>query len=308
MNSNSSTERSSSKPLDPRINAYRSDRASASLRGQVKAPSFIEGRLARITAAKVPLHKGHDYDSPVVSEIIYGDDVTVYDEAANGAWVQNNRDGYVGYVPSGCLSPDMAQPTHKITALSTFAYGRPDLKTPLPYKLYMNSRLHVVGRDGDYMRLKDGRFVHQRHVAELQEVADDFVSVAERYVEVPYLWGGRTCDGIDCSGLVQIAFEFSGLACPRDSDMQQSLPGRALDLGSMEGMQRGDLVFWPGHVAIMVDDTMMLHANARDMAVSVEPFFAAVTRIASRGDGDVVAILRPPALSAGDLAAGDPPE
>ena len=301
MNSNSNLDQSSGTVLDPRINAYRSDRAAAQLRGLIEAPSYIEGSLARITAAKAPLHHGPDYDTAVVSEIIYGDDVTVYDEAGNWAWVQNNRDGYVGYVPSGCLSPNMAQPTHKITSLSTFAYGRADLKTPLPYKLYMNSRLHVVGQIGDYMQLKDGRFVHRQHVTELHDIADDFVSVAERYLEVPYLWGGRTSDGIDCSGLVQVAYEFSGLSCPRDSDMQQSLPGRALDLGGMEEMRRGDLVFWPGHVAMMVDDAMLLHANARDMAVNVEPFFAAVTRIASRGDGDVLTVLRPPALSAGEL-------
>ncbi|MCP4936252.1 MAG: C40 family peptidase [bacterium] len=300
MNNTSSTDQSQT-PLDVRINAYRSDCAAAHLHGLVEAPNYVEGRLARIIAAKVSLHNGPDYDTGAVSEIIYGYDVTVYDEASGWAWVQNNRDGYVGYLPSGCLSSDMTQPTHKVTALSTFSYGAADLKTPLPHKLYMNSQLHIVEREDDYMRLRDGRFVHCQHVAELHEIADDFVSVAERYLEVPYLWGGRTCDGIDCSGLVQIAFEFSGLSCPRDSDMQQSLPGRTLDLGSMEEMQRGDLVFWPGHVAIMVDDTMLLHANARDMAVSVEPFFAAVTRIASRGDGDVLNVLRPPALSAGDL-------
>ena len=300
MNNTSNSGKSSGVTLDPRINAYRSDRAAAQLRGLVEAPTYIEGSLARIMEAKVPLHKGPDSDAAVVSEIIYGDDVSVYDDTGNWAWIQNNRDGYVGYVPSGCLSPNMAQPTHKITALSTFAYGQADLKTPLPDKLYMNSRLHIVGQEGDYMQLKDGRFVHRQHVAELSDVADDFVSVAERYLDVPYLWGGRTSDGIDCSGLVQVAYEFSGLSCPRDSDMQQSLPGRALDLGGMEEMQRGDLVFWPGHVAIMVDDAMLLHANARDMAVSVEPFFAAVTRIASRGDGDVMTIIRPPALSAGD--------
>ncbi len=300
MNNTSSKDRSQV-PLDARTNVYRLDCAAAHLRGMVKAPSYIEGRLARITAAKAALHKGPDLGAAVVSEIIYGDDVTVYDEAGNWAWVQNNRDGYVGYVVSDCLSPDMVQPTHKVTALSTFAYGAADLKTPLPFKLYMNSRLHIVEREGDYMRLHDGRYVYRRHVGELQEVADDFVSVAERYLEVPYLWGGRTCDGIDCSGLVQIAYEFAGLSCPRDSDMQQSLAGRALDLGGMEEMQRGDLVFWPGHVAIMVDDAMLLHANARDMAVSVEPFFAAVTRIASRGDGDVLTVLRPPVLSVGDL-------
>ena len=301
MNTDSPLEQSAKKPLDPRVNAYRSDRAAAQLRGLVEAPDFVEGHPARITAARAPLLKGPDYDMPMESEVIYGDDVTVYDEVGNWAWVQNNRDGYVGYLASGCLSAKMIQPTHKITALSTFAYGRPNLKTPLPYKLYMNSRLHIVGQVDDYMQLADGRFVHEQHVAGLQDVADDFVSVAERYLEVPYLWGGRTSDGIDCSGLVQVAYEFSGLSCPRDSDMQQGLPGRALDLGGMEQMQRGDLIFWKGHVAIMVNDMMLLHANATTMRVSIEAFHKVTARIAAQEGGDIVSILRPAALSAGEL-------
>ena len=188
------------------------------------------------------------------------------------------------------------QPTHKVIALSTFAYSSADLKTPLPTEALHEFAIAHCGERGRLYAPAGRALCVSTTCGRAADVADDFVSVAERYLEVPYLWGGRTCDGIDCSGLVQIAYEFSGLACPRDSDMQQSLPGRVLDLGGMEEMQRGDLVFWPGHVAIMVDDAMLLHANARDMAVSVEPFFAAVTRIASRGDGDVMTILAPPWL------------
>ncbi len=287
---------------DRRVNAFRADMAASSLRDQIEAGCYVEGKQARITAGIAPLHRGPDYDMPVETQLVYGDDVTVYDEAGNWAWVQNNRDQYVGYLSKGCLSSDLQQPTHKVTALSTFAYGQPGFKTPLPYKLYMNSRLRVVEEVEDYLKLADGRFVHKTHTGKLDDVADDFVSVAERYVEVPYLWGGRTSDGIDCSGLVQVAYELAGLSCPRDSDMQQELEGRDLDLGGMEEMQRGDLIFWQGHVGIMVNDMMMVHANAHHMKVVIETFHKVVGRIAAQGGGDLIAIRRPAALSAGDLA------
>ncbi len=296
MNHNSSAPQG----LDPRTNAVRPGMAAEHLRELVQADRYVSGRQARVTAGLASLHKGAGHDMPVVSQLVYGDDVTIYDESGNWSWVQNNRDGYVGYVPTGILSGDMRQPTHRITALSTFAYGRADIKTPLPYKLYMNSRLQVVGELENYWQLADGRFVYKWHAAPLEDVADDFVSVAERFGEAPYLWGGCTADGIDCSGLVQAAFECAGLSCPRDSDMQMDLEGRDLDLGGMEDLQRGDLLFWKGHVAIMLDDTMMLHANAHYMKVSTEMFHAAVGRIASTGGGDLIAIKRPARLSAGE--------
>ncbi|MCF6199840.1 MAG: NlpC/P60 family protein [Hyphomicrobiaceae bacterium] len=290
------------KALDRRTNAFRNDMAAEHLRDVVEAPHYVEGRVARVTAGAMGLHRGPDYDMPVETQIIFGDDVTVFDEQGNWAWVQNNRDGYVGYLPKGCLSSDMQQPTHKVIALSTFAYGKPDIKTPLPYKLFMNSRLRIVGEAGEFMKLADGRYLRKVHVGKLDDVADDFVSVAERYVEVPYLWGGRTADGLDCSGLVQLAYEFAGLSCPRDADMQMQLEGRDIDLGGMEEMQRGDLIFWKGHVAIMVNDMLMLHANAHHMKVCIEGFHKVVSRVAFEGGGDLTAILRPTMLSAGNVA------
>ena len=291
---------SSGKGLDPRTNVFRADLAARHLEKTVRAENFVDGFQARLTAAIASLHKAPDHDMPVLTQLVYGDDVTVYEEQGNWAWVQNNRDHYVGYLPRGCLSRKMVQPTHKVIALATFAYGMADIKTPLPYRLYMNSRLHVVGEQGNFWQLADGRFVCKGHVGTFDDVADDFVAVAELYAEVPYLWGGRTCDGIDCSGLVQVAFEAAGLACPRDADMQMAIDGHDLDAGGMDEMRRGDLVFWKGHVAIMLDETTMLHANAHHMKVVVENFHIAAARIASGEGGDILAIRRPSRRSAGD--------
>jgi hypothetical protein len=292
------------RPPDRRTNAWRSDLAAESLRGLVDAPRYARGKPGRVTAAIARLHRGPDHDMPVDSELIYGDEVVIYDEEGMWAWVQNRRDDYVGYIPRGCLAKEPRRPTHRISALATYAYGQPSIKTPLPYRMFLNSKVEVREEVGDFMRIADGRFIHKAHLSELDEVADDFVSVAERHVGAPYLWGGRTADGIDCSGLVQASMECAGLACPRDSDMQRGqggqvgLEGEKLDLGGMEELRRGDLVFWPGHVAIMVDDSLLVHANAASMDVRVESFHMVCARIAASGDGDIEAILRPRVLSA----------
>jgi cell wall-associated NlpC family hydrolase len=288
--------------LDRRLNAVRDDLAAAHLKDIVSAPRYAEGFPARVVAGKAELHKGPDRDTPVDTELVYGDVVTVYDEAGNWAWVQNRRDGYVGYLPKGCLALQLVEPTHKVTALATFAYGRPDIKTPLPYKLYMNSPLAITGEAGKFYQLADGRYVAKRHVGKPDRFASDFVAVAECYAGVPYLWGGRTMDGIDCSGLVQVSMEAAGLACPRDSDMQPGVAGSDIDPSGMADPRRGDLVFWPGHVAIMLDETMLIHANAHHMEVRVEPLHVALYRIAEAGH-DVSRIRRPAQLSVAPLAA-----
>jgi len=281
-----------SEQLDRRINAVRAELAASELEGRAQASRYAAPRPMRVTAGKAELHRAPDRDAPVDTQLLCGDVVDVYDEAGNWAWVQNQRDRYVGYLPKGCLSENLVAATHRVTALSTFAYGRPDLKTPLPYRLYMNARVAVVGEEGDYMRLHDGRFVHRRHLGPLDEVADDYVAVAERFMGVPYLWGGVTSDGLDCSGLVQAAMQMAGLDCPRDSDMQMNMPGEHIDAGSMEEPKRGDLVFWPGHVGVMLNDFMLLHANAHHMEVAAEPLFKTITRIATNTGDDMLGLRR----------------
>jgi cell wall-associated NlpC family hydrolase len=209
------------------------------------------------------------------------------------------RDGYVGYVPSGALQHGTVEPTHRIQALGTFLYGEPAIKSPPLMHLAMNALMVARGGDEKFLELANGCFVVARHVAPIGRNARDFVEIAERFIGTPYLWGGRTRIGLDCSGLVQTALQTAGIAAPRDTDMQQAELGHGIpvtdDLGNLA---RGDLVFWRGHVGIMLDSVLMIHANAHHMMVAVEPLAEMAQRVAKAGGGDIAAIKRLAVLAA----------
>jgi cell wall-associated NlpC family hydrolase len=280
--------------LDPRRNAFRADLAAKSLEGKVSAPRYAAGEAGFVVRASVPLRKAPEDSLSFETEALFGENLTIYDEAAGWAWVQLARDGYVGYVPSEALRRGTASPTHKIQVLGTFLYGRRDIKSPPLVHLAMNALVATRGGDQEFLELEDGCFVYARHAAPIEKNARDFVEVAERFIGVPYLWGGRTRIGLDCSGLVQTALQAAGLNAPRDTDMQQNELGEAVsataDLGNL---RRGDLVFWKGHVGIMVDGALMVHANAHHMMVTIEPLPEAAERIARTGN-QIIAIKRLP--------------
>jgi hypothetical protein len=270
--------------LDPRLHAYRSDVADIRLTGAVEAERFVEGERRQIVAAAAPIKRQPRPDAGLESEALRGETFIVFEDGAEGwSWGQLETDSYVGYVPTDALSASAPMPSHRVTALRTFLYPGPDLKLPARACLSLGARLALAAaaetRGTIYRLLAGGEgAVVEAHVAPLDTPREnDFVAVAERFLGTPYLWGGRTSIGLDCSGLVQLSLMAGGHSAPRDTDLQETTLGRAVEAGA--ALHRGDLVFWPGHVAIMLDGEYMIHASGRHMAVVIEPLADAVARI-----------------------------
>jgi cell wall-associated NlpC family hydrolase len=257
--------------LDPRVTPVRPDLAAARLRGQIEASRYVEGRAARIVAASAPLRRSPRADAPLETEALHGESAIVYDEQDGWAWAQLERDRYVGYLPGAALGAPSA-PTHRVAALRTHTYPGPGIKLTPRMALSLGARLKIAGREGDFAVSEDGLHVWSRHLAELGSPEPDAVAVAERFLETPYLWGGRTSEGVDCSGLVQTALTAAGFASPRDSDMMEAVLGEPVAIDDPTApLARGDLVFWKGHVGIMRDPVTLLHANGWHMKTVTSP-------------------------------------
>jgi cell wall-associated NlpC family hydrolase len=274
--------------FDPRLTPARADLAAKTLEGKVAAKRYVEGRAYEVIEPQAPLCNEPAPDAPLATQALKGERVTIYDTNGEGwAWGQLAADGYVGWLPANALTSPGPAPTHKVTALRTFVFSVPLIKTPPLEALPLGSRLAVARFEGAFAVTTSGGYVPSVHLAAIEIDEPDFVAVAERFIGVPYLWGGKTMLGLDCSGLVQIALNACGIACPRDSDMQEAALGGAAD---MSDLQRGDLIFWKGHVGIVRSDASFMHANAFHMAVAIEPVADAVARI--RGAGSKVTSVR----------------
>ncbi|MBW3097775.1 C40 family peptidase [Pseudohoeflea coraliihabitans] len=272
------------KELDHRLNAYRPDLADSALAGRVHASRFVEGQSARVTAAILDLRSRPRHDAGIETQLLFGEDVRVFDRQEGWAWVQCAHDGFVGYVAeTGLADAPQAATTHIVSRPRTFLYPGPDLKLPPTRALSMASRLTIAGsattRDTDYFLLPSGEALIAVHCDSLDAPrADDALAVAALFLETPYLWGGRSGFGIDCSGLVQMALNMTGRPAPRDSDMQSECLGQPIEPGR-DGLCRGDLVFWGGHVALLEDENTILHASGGTMTVTREPLADAIERI-----------------------------
>jgi cell wall-associated NlpC family hydrolase len=278
--------------FDRRLTPARPGLAAEHLRGRVDSSRYAAGQAKRVIAASAPLRRLPQADAPLETEALHGESVMVYDENEGWAWVQLDRDSYVGYLPGAALAAP-SEPTHQVAALRTHAYPGPSIKLSPEMALSLGARLTIVGHEGDFAVSTDGLHVWARHLAKSGQREPDYVAVAERFLETPYLWGGRTSEGIDCSGLVQTALAAAGVEAPRDSDMQEAGLGEPIAADDRRPpLTRGDLVFWGGHVGIMRDSATLLHANGFHMKVVSEPLSEARDRISASGGGEVTSVRR----------------
>lgn len=270
--------------LDARLNAFRDDLADARLKGQMQSARFVEGRLARIIAGVADVRNKPRLDAGLDTQFLSGDDILVFDEADGWVWVQAARDNYVGYIAKAAIDVTETALTHRVCVPRTFLYPVPDLKFPRAGEFSMGAAVAIVDfaetRGTTYGLLPSGQAMVAAHLRPVSEAVDDFVSVAETLLHTPYLWGGVSGFGIDCSGLVQLSMRMAGRNVPRDTDMQAAGIGAPVTPGpDFSGLRRGDLVFWKGHVAIMTDAENIIHASGHSMMVSREGLAGAVTRI-----------------------------
>jgi cell wall-associated NlpC family hydrolase len=271
---------------DPRLTPARGDIAAKYLEGKVAATRFVAGESFEVIDALAPLRQAPAADAEQMTQAVRGERFTVYDRNGEGfAWGQLESDGYVGWLPDAALGKPGPAPTHRVTASRTFAFPGPSIKLQPVETLVLGSALTVVREDGAFAITREGWHLPKPHVAAIGHREPDFVAVAERFLGTPYLWGGKSSFGIDCSGLVQVSLNAAGIGCPRDSDMQQDGLGRELSVSESKQLMRGDLLFWKGHAAIARDADTIVHANAFHMATVIENTHDAIARIKAGGSG-----------------------
>ena len=248
---------------------------------RLSPPRDGRGLQMQVTASVASLRDAPVADAEMVTQALHGETVSLIREEGDFALVQLDRDRYVGWTRMAGLSDEVTMPTHRVSALRTYIYSKPHLKSAPHGLISMGSRLTVTGEENGFLRTSRGGWVTSGHAAPLDEAEDDPAAAAARFLHTPYLWGGCESLGLDCTGMTRAAFEACGVTLPRDSDMQFAWCGEAIaDWTAPGALRRNDLVFWKGHVGIMLDAAVLLHANGYHMAVAQEPLSEAIPRIA----------------------------
>ncbi len=274
---------------DPRVTLARGDLAARALEGLVPAAAYADPLARGVIVPAAALRRAPGLAAEQLDQVLFGEIFDVLDEQDGFAWGQSRRDGYVGFVESAALAAANGLPTHRVAAIRTYAFAEPSIKARAfgPYSI--NALACIEAREGRFAKAAGTGWFIEDHLAPIGRFEVDRASVAERFLGAPYLWGGRESLGLDCSGLTQQALLACGIAYPRDTDQQERL-GQPL---AADELRRGDLVFWKGHVALMLDGERIIHANAHHMATAIEPLSQTRARYVAAGVGEPTAYRRP---------------
>ena len=275
--------------LDPRLHPYRDDLAAEYLRDKIEAPNYSKGQAAQVSIGATSLRREPAVDAAQDTELLFGEKLTIYEEKNGWAWVQNAKDSYVGYLRSTDLSREIRQTTHRVNVLRTYLYPLPDMKVPPIDLLSMESTVLALKEEGRFTQIQGGGWIFTDHICSLDLPSTNHVKVAQRFLGAPYLWGGKTSVGIDCSGLVQVALSACGIISQRDTCIQEKTMGIPVNI---EQISEGDLIFWPGHVAIALDNRTAIHATANSMDVSIEPIAYITERVKIETGGTGITAVR----------------
>lgn len=274
--------------FDPRVTLARGDLAARPLEAIVSAERYADTRRYVCAEPAAAIRRAPDPDAEQLDQLLFGEGFEVLEARDGFAWGQARRDGYVGFVESDALKPADGAPDMKVSAVRTYAFAEPSIKSRAlgPYSL--GALLRVEALEGRFVKAFGAGWFVREHLAAIGAFETDPADVALRYLGAPYLWGGRESLGLDCSGLTLQAFGACGVALPRDTDQQQAA---GYGLAEHE-LARGDLVFWKGHVAMMLDGERIVHANAHHMATAIEPLSVTRARYVAAGVGEPTAFRR----------------
>ena len=264
--------------FDKRITPIKNDIAASEYKGFLKNRKFVKGAIYHVISNFTPLlasDKKH-----LVSQLLYGETVKVFEIKKNYAWVQSLRDDYIGHTPINNLKLKKLIPTHKVIALRSIIYKSPDIKSIVITELSFNSLIEITGKiKNNFYKVNNLGWCHKNDIVNINMKSFDLVETAKKYLHTPYLWGGRNSIGIDCSGLIQNIYQINNKYFPRDTDLQEDFITTEV---VEKKLRKGDLIFWKGHVAMMIDNKNIIHANAFHMRTEIEPLIKAKSRIAKK--------------------------
>ena len=261
--------------FDTRITPIRRDLASTAYKAIVKRKKYVTAKLATVKSAFTPLYSNKG--SKLSTQLLYGEECDVFETKNGWSWIQSRRDNYVGYTPTINLTRKIYKPNSKVISLRTVIYTKPDIKSVTKGYLSFNSLVEVIKIKGKYSLIKNLGWCPSLDLAKIKSSKFNHIDLSKQYLDTPYLWGGRDSMGIDCSGLVQNLHQINNRPFPRDTDMQEIFVTN--EVKYEKDLKAGDLVFWKGHVAMMIDNSNIIHANAFHMKTAIESLSTAKKRI-----------------------------